>query len=124
MDGEGMFPGYGFLTLAFTIANVIWWRGRYTKAGVVRKYGTLLARTLEIRSGYGPFYRATDVTRGLLASHLSIAFSSYAFAMFCDAAEFAKAPFCSQLNYDSLRREIVDLGAYLRNDLPPPGRLF
>ena len=119
-----MFPGYGLLTLAFTIANVIWWRGRYTKTGVVRKYGTLLARTLEIRSGAGPFYRSTDVTRALLASHLSIAFSSYAYAMFCDAAEFAKSPYCAQLNYDTLRREIVDLGAYLRNDLPAPGRLF
>jgi hypothetical protein len=104
-----MFPGYGLLTLAFTIANFVWWRGRYTRTGVVRKYGTWLARTLEIRSGAGPFYRSTDVTRALFASHLSIAFSSYAYAMFCDAAEFAKSPYCAQLNYDTLRREIVDV---------------
>ena len=119
-----MLPGYALLTLLLTVANITWWRGRYTKRGVVRKYGTLLARTLELRSGPGPYYRATDVTRALLASHLSTTFSSYAFAMFCDFAEFARSPFCAQLSYDTLRREIVDLGAYLRNDLPPPGRLF
>lgn len=54
-----MLPGFGLLTLALTVANIIWLHGRYTKAGVVRKYGTLLARTLELRSGPGPYYRST-----------------------------------------------------------------
>lgn len=119
-----MLPGIGLLTLGLTIANFFWWRGRYSKKGVVQKYGTLLARTLELRSGSGPYYRSTDVTRAILASHLSTTFSAYAYAMFCDPAEFAKAPDCAQRNYDALRREIADLGARLANVRPTPGKLF
>lgn len=119
-----IFPGYGVLTIALTVATFSWWRGRYTRAGVVRKYAVFLAQTLEFRSGPGPYYRSTDVTRALFAARVSTAFSSYAFAMFCDEAEFAKAPFCAQLSYDALRREIVDCGAFLRNEPPPRGKLF
>lgn len=96
--------------IVFTLANIAWWRGRYSKAGVVKKYRTLLARTLAIRCGQGPLYRATDVTRALLASHVSSQFASYAYAMFCDAQEFAKAPDCSQLDYLDVRRELERLG--------------
>jgi hypothetical protein len=104
-----MVPGFALLVIAFTIANVIWFRGRYSKAGVIRKYDTLVARTLELRAGPGPHYRATDVTRALLASHVSIEFAPYAYAMFCDRDEFAKAPDCGQLSYDHLRQEIAEL---------------
>jgi hypothetical protein len=97
------------LVVIFTIANILWWRGRYSKPGVVKKYRTLVARTLALRCGQGPFYRATDVTRALLASRVSTQFSSYAYAMFCDAQEFAKAPDCSHLNYGELRQDLERL---------------
>jgi hypothetical protein len=105
-----MLPGFGLLVVGLTIANVMWWRGRYSKAGVVRKYAVILARNLQLRCGPGPRYRATDVTRSLLASHVSTKFSSYAYAMFCDRAEFAKAPECSQLDYEAMQIELQALG--------------
>lgn len=111
-----MLPGIGILSIALTIGTFIWWKGRYTKPGVVMKYATLVARTLELRSGPGPYYRASEVTRAMLAAHVSTKFSSYAYAMFCEVTEFAKAPDCSQLSYDTLRREVADLGVELQDD--------
>jgi hypothetical protein len=97
------------LVVAFTIVNVLWWRGRYSKGGVVKKYRLHVGRTLALRCGQAPSYRATDVTRALLAAHVSTQFSSYAYAMFCDAQEFAKAPECAQLDYFEVRRELERL---------------
>lgn len=108
-----MFPGYGLLVVAFTIANFMWWRGRYSKKGVLKKYGTSLMRTLELRSGPGPHYRATEVTRALIASRVSIKFAPYAYAMFCDPIEFMKAPDCGALSYEALRNELSAHGAHL-----------
>ena len=55
--------------------------------------------------------------------NLSTNFSAYAYAVFCNPIEFAKAPDCAQHNYESMRREITDLGARLANYRPVPGRL-
>lgn len=105
-----MLPGSILFIVLFGIGNFVWWRGQYSKAGVVKKYRTLVARTLAFACGEGPHYRATDVTRALLVSHVSTRFASHAYAMFCDANEFSKAPNCSKLDYAEIRRELDQLG--------------
>jgi hypothetical protein len=63
--------------------------------------------------GPGPHYRATEVTRALISSRVSIKFAAYAYAMFCDPVEFAKAPDCGSLSYEAMRKELAEHGAYL-----------
>jgi hypothetical protein len=104
-----MLPGSILFVVIFTIANIVWWRGRHSKAGVIKKYRTFVARTLAVRCGQGPLYRATDVTRALLSARVSTQFASYAYAMFCDAQEFARAPDCGHLDYLEIRRELERL---------------
>jgi hypothetical protein len=92
--------------IAGIVLSVLLWRGIRSKPVVIRKYQTLLRRTLELDFGAGPTYRATDVTRALLKSHVPTKFSRYAYAMYCNRAEFAKAPGCSDLSYHEIRKEI------------------
>ena len=97
---------FATLTVLLTAGNFAWWRARYSKRGVLKTYMTLLARTLVVRFGQAPCYRSTEVTRAFLVSHVTTRFAPYAYALFCDAAEFSRSPGCAQLNYLELRKEI------------------
>jgi len=95
-----------FVVLLAAAGAVAWLRGRNSKAAVVKKYRTLVAHTLETSSGRRDSYSAPDVTRALRETRVATQFAHCAYAMFCDAEEFAKAPGCAQLDYLELRREL------------------
>jgi len=99
-----------FVVLLAAAGAAAWLRGRYSKAAVVKKYRTVVAQTLETTCGPRASYCATDVTQALLASRASTQFATYAYAMFCDAKEFAAAPGCAELDYSELQRELERLG--------------
>jgi len=95
-----------FVILLAAAGAAAWLRGRYSKTAVVKKYRAVVAHTLETSCGPRDSYSAADVTRALGESRVSTQFAHCAYAMFCDAEEFAKAPGCAEVDYLKLRREL------------------
>lgn len=95
----------------FAVAGAVWLRGRYSKAGTIKKYRARVSHTLELRCGAHDAYRSTDVAHALDESRVPSHFAPYAYAMFCAAEEFRKAPGCAELDYSEIRGELTRLGS-------------